>query len=280
MIMKIKKISINGKIYEPQNAKIDANDHALTRGVAAFETFRISNNRIFLFSEHISRLKKSLSALGVDWQIGPGELASWMAEISKCTGNEHDGQLRLMVTGGVKSPQTIIYLYQIDKFKASAITAKVSKDYHRQKPEYFTKTGFRIKTIDYAAYYMASAKNGDTKNELILLSPEGFVAETFTANIFWSKRGKIYTPPLALGILAGVTRAYIKRNFAVEEKLITESELESADEIWLSSSVKNLRPLSRINSVLKPGLEGSIFTKINDELIRNIAKQATDIHKL
>lgn len=277
--MKIKKISQDGRIYDPQHAKIQANDLALTRGVAVFETFRISNNRVFLYDEHVARLKNSLKALCINWQVDDKVLTNWIADIAKFIDPRHDGQIRITVTGGVERPQTLIYLHEIGKQKALECSAEVSKNYYRQIPEYFYQTGRRIKTIDYVASYMAGSMAGGKPMENVLLSPDGFVCETFMANIFWSKGNKVFTPPLSLGILPGVTRAYLREKFKVNEKLARESELEAADEIWLSSSVRNIRPLNRLNEAIKPGLNGAFYKKIIKTMESDINKKSRAINK-
>jgi branched-subunit amino acid aminotransferase/4-amino-4-deoxychorismate lyase len=85
-------------------------------------------------------------------------------------------------------------------------------------------------------------------NELLFCSPDGYVLEASTSNVFIVSNGVIQTPTLRSGILDGVTREQLllllnSQQFDFEEKDLTLDDIENAQEIWLTNSIKGFRPV-------------------------------------
>src|SRR6266478_5256380 len=88
-------------------------------------------------------------------------------------------------------------------------------------------------------------------DEVILLNERGEVAECTSANIFAAKGGEVWTPPLAAGCLPGITRELLLSEvrapgFRVTERVLTPQDLESADEVFITSTTRDLLPVSMI----------------------------------
>jgi 4-amino-4-deoxychorismate lyase len=277
--MNIEAVSINGKLFSPEEAKISAIDRGLMFAHGAFETFRISERSIFLHDEHFARLDKSLKALDISWTYDKNKHPGWIKDMSNKIPGDKDGRIRFCVTSGVngRQPNVIIYLTLIDKLKSSEKKARILKSITRHKPEYFNSTGFRIKSLEYSYLYLARKELQDESYEGILLSPENYVAEALTANIFWVKDGTIYTPPLSLGILAGTVRSWLMDNFDVEEKLAKQEELLQADEIFLTTGASYLISISQIDGVQKQGAAGSSFKEIYQLLTDRLPEKSIKI---
>ncbi|MEX2014648.1 MAG: aminotransferase class IV [Candidatus Saccharimonadales bacterium] len=277
--MNIEAVSINGELFSPEEAKISAIDRGLMFAHGAFETFRISEGKIFLYDEHFARLGKSLKALDINWAHDKYKHPRWVKDISAKIPAEKDGRIRFCVTSGIEDeqPNVIIYLTLIDKFSPTEKKAKILKSITRHKPEYFNATGFRIKSMDYSYLYLARQELGDESQEGILLNQEGYVSEALTANIFWIKDGKIYTPPLSLGILAGTVRGWLMDNFDVEEKLIKQDELLRADEVFLTTGASYLVGIGQVNYVKKQGINGPMYKNTYQLFIRGLPEKSTQI---
>lgn len=284
--MDIEKISINGKIYPTSSATVKATDHGLMYGVNAFESLRVHEGKAFLLEKHFDRLNKSLSGLGINWDDNRPKYYSWIADICDDLPKDKDAFVRFVVLAGSKvfwvaeeeydKPTVIIYRGNIPPFLPTAKKAVIVKSVNRNKPEYFAKTGFRIKTMDYVSARVAKleVKKSGKNLDGIMLTSEGFVAEGLTSNIFWFKEGKLYTPPLSTGILAGTMRSYIMENNHVEEVLAPAEELESAEEIIFTSGSSYLNPLSEINGHKKLGTEGPVFKSLYSQLQKDIEESS------
>lgn len=277
--MNVEAVSINGKLYSPEEAKVSAIDRGLMYAHGAFETFRITDGNIFLHDEHFARLNKSLKALDINWTYEKDKHLGWIKDLSAKIPPGKDGSIRFCVTSGIAGERSgvIIYLTIIDKFKPTEKRAQILKSVTRHKPEYFNLTGFRLKSLEYSYLYMARKELKDESQEGILLNPEGYVAEALTANIFWVKDGKIYTPPLALGILAGTVRGWVMDNFDTEEKLIKTEELLGADEIFLTTGASYLISISQLDGTQKEGIKGPVYEKIYVLLTEHLAKASNQL---
>lgn len=287
MNIKINKISLNGRISEPEQAGIDARDQGLMNGIGALETFRVSSGKVFLLEEHFDRLASSLKLLNISWPDERRQYVKWIEDIVKDVPAGSDARLRFMVTAKAEKASddnflasTTIYLSLIDEFAPQSETAKILSTIHRQLPEYLSLSGVRLKTPDYLSAALAQKELNGEAHKGILLTPNGYVAEALMANIFWTSAGQLYTPPLSLGILPGIIRSYLILKQKVREKLITVKELEEADEIFLTNSVNYIRPLSEINKISKPGIEGASFKRLYKNLESDIKNLSTDIHSL
>jgi branched-chain amino acid aminotransferase len=115
-------------------------------------------------------------------------------------------------------------------------------------------------------------------DEVILLNERQEVAECTSANIFAAKGGEVWTPPLTSGCLPGITRELLLAEahapgVRVSEKTLTPADLESADEVFISSTTRDLLPVSMIGARPIPNTGGarealqSAFSKYVDNYV-------------
>lgn len=267
------KLSING-----QACSISEIEQLGARG--AYESFRLHENKVFLLDEHFDRLKKSLAALGISWDDDRKKYHEWIADLFSDVPKDKDVFVRFSVTSRDGKTDVAIYGAYIDFFSPKPYEAVTLSKTRLDKPEYFEETGFRIKAADYIKGSMNIRESDglDEGIDGILLTPEGYVAEALTANVLWVKSGKLYTPPLDTGILAGTMRAYLMQGNEIAEVLAKPDELEKADEIILTSGASYLRPLGKINGIDKPGVNGSVFNKLYNELQKAIEDKSVALN--
>lgn len=267
--MNFEKFSINGL------KQTEATEKSFENIQGAFESFRVHKGRVFLLNEHFDRLKEGLEALDINWDDDRRKYHEWIKDICADLPKNKDAFVRLSAT----ESDVLIHVAYIDFFAPRAYKAEIINSPRLQLPEYFERTGFRIKSVDYINHNQAIRKSAGLDEEIagILLTPGGHVAEELRSNVFWTKDGKLFTPPLETGILAGTMRAYILKNHKIEETLANAETLESADEIVLTNGAGYLRPLSKINGKQKPGTNGTIFKKLYERLASDIEKYSTPL---
>lgn len=273
--MKVQRASVDGiEQLQPGSDEVVPD-----QANGAYEAFRVHEGRVFLLDEHFDRLKKSLGALAIDWDDERQRYGAWISELCDELPEGTDAFVRFVVTDSGSRPVTTIQTGYIRPFEPRSYRAVVLDQAQLANPEYFDEVGFRVKSANYIGERSDKQKSaGLSKNtEGILLTPEGYVAESLSANIFWVKEGRLYTPPLDTGILAGTMRAYIMKNNEVEEVLAQADVLYDADEIILTSGASYLRPLSEINDMKKPGARGSVFKEIYEKLIEDIDKYSKSL---
>ncbi len=237
--------SINGKLVKPDKAKISVYDNSLLYAEGLFETFLGVDERIIFAKEHLDRLERGAKVTGLRIPVTRKQIEVWMKRALKAYPAKVK-QLRLTVTSGDSArwrgkssdPQVIILVgpHQLPSRPSRLIVSPFRVD----EESVFR----RIKTISYAiqaaALRIAKQKKYD---DAIMLNESGYVAEVTSANIFWVKKGVVYTPPLDAGCLEGTTREVMLREtrklkLNLVEQHATLKQLLAADEIFISSSTR------------------------------------------
>lgn len=277
----MKKIvtSINGRIVGGKEARISVYDNALLYAEGLFETFLTIGDRLAFPKEHFMRLRQGARLLGLKLPVSESKLISWLKKIARA----HPARLkrlRLTITGGESAVWTgqrgnsqVICSAVEHKFDNSPLKLYAPESKIDERLVFN-----RIKTISYGAKAAALREAQKNKcDDALLVNSSGNISELTSANIFWTKNNKIYTPPVTAGCLEGVTRKIIlkeaKRNrWQIIEKNCSLKELKSADEVFSSSSVRLVRAVGEIRAKnYKAKFEAApmseiIFTRIREIL--------------
>jgi len=245
--------SINGRRVSETGARISVFDNALLYAEGLFETFLAIDDHIVFLDEHLDRLFKGASVIDLRIPVTRRTLARWM----KATVTAHPDRvkkLRLTITSGEASrwvgvqgkPQVILsaspHELPSDPFRLEVSDWKVDQD----------SIFRRIKTISYAIHAAALKQARQSGyDDALLINEKNEVAEVTSANIFWVKKGRIYTPPLSAGCLEGITRERVlKEARKVRLRIVEKSErlaaMLKAEEVFISSSLKLVIGVSEI----------------------------------
>ncbi len=253
---------IDGKYVKENEAVVSVNDMVVLRGYGAFDFLRTYGGRPFFLSDHIRRLQNSTGMLGLHFPWSLDEVT----EIVLNTMRKNDHQeynIRIVVTGGV-SPDGIT------PHDNSSLIVMVT-DIHRMQPELYSDGAAIIttrveryapeaKSTTYLPAILA-LRNARLKGavESVYVDRRNRLLEGTTSNLFLFTGGKLVTP--GAGILPGVTRKVLldvlKEAFDIEIRDIHAEELERVDEVFLSSSNKEVMPVTRIDDrVIADGKPG------------------------
>jgi branched-chain amino acid aminotransferase len=249
------RININGVITPPEDAKISVLDHGLLFGDSIYETLRTYGGKPFLFSRHFTRLDHS--AKGIDLEL-PWEKLKILEEIRRTllTG---ESRVRLIITRGIgeisagtetcTGPAVIIIVVPLIAPPESIYTQGVDvviSSVRRSQRFADIKTGSLIHQV--LARREANSKGA---YEAILLTPDGRISDGITSNIYLVRDGKLLTPGLDAGIVAGITRSVIldlaeRIGLQVVEGVLDPAEIEKADEMFLTSTTREVVPVVRV----------------------------------
>jgi branched-chain amino acid aminotransferase len=282
------KVWIDGQFYEKDDAKVSVFDHAVLYGDGVFEGIRAYNGRIFRLDEHLDRLWNSAKAILLDIPMTKADMTEILCEAIRTNGL-HDAYIRVLVTRGKgdlgldmrKCPKAtvIVIADKIQLFAAEVydrgLTLMVSH-LRRMSPEQLSPT---IKSLNYLNNILARAEAARAdSDEAILLNQQGYVAECSGDNIFFIRDGKIFTPPVWVGILEGITRNVAMRlgreklGMEVIEEVFTVPELYRADEVFVTGTGAEIIGVVRINGrTIANGKPGPITKKLI-EAFREYAK--------
>ncbi|MFN3660466.1 MAG: branched-chain-amino-acid transaminase, partial [Brevinematales bacterium] len=214
-----KYVYLNGELVPQQEAKISVFDHGVLYGDGVFEGIRAYNRRIFKLDEHVERLYNSAKIIMLDIPISQDEFKK--AIISVCKANDIvDGYIRPVVTRGAGTLGLSPWLCSRPNIFVIADTIKLYPDEYYEKGLPIVTVPTRrnlaeavnpiVKSLNYLNNILAKieAKNAGAE-EAIMINQDGYVAECTGDNIFMIKKGVLYTPPVYMGVLPGITRATV-----------------------------------------------------------------------
>lgn len=275
-------IYLNGEFIRQEDARISPFDHGYLYGVGLFETFRTYDGHPFLLDDHLMRLQNGLNNLKINLQLKGEEVKGIINHL--LTLNElRDAYIRLNVSAGegeiglpsgdYMKPNVLLFMKPIPAFprEKEAVILKTP----RNTPE----GEYRLKSHHFLNNINAKREIGNNPIlEGIFLTKEGFLAEGITSNLFWIKKNIIYTPALETGILNGITRQFIlkiaeKLSLETVEGLFYQKDLEGCDEAFITNSIQEIIPLTKINHVNLPG-KGCPLTTVLMENYKSFIGQA------
>jgi branched-chain amino acid aminotransferase len=233
----------NHKIIRAEKSFLSAVSSAALYGKGIFTTVAIYRAKPFLWEKHWRRLTANAEKIGVDLSRFPEEaVKNSLAEIvlknnfanARARITFFDETASAIWTGAPKVDDKTTFLIQTADFRPPPRNFRLAVSpfpVNSKSPLAGVKSCNYLENI--LALEDAKASGFD---EAVRLNERGEIASAATANVFWTKNDKIFTPDLATGCLAGTTRALILENFAVEETKANLAEFEDADEIFLASA--------------------------------------------
>jgi len=268
------KIWLDGRIVDPEDAKITVFDHGLLYGDGVFEGIRVYSGRVFEHEAHIDRLYESAKAIRLGISMSKTELISAVTE-TVAAGEIADGYVRLVITRGVGTLGLNPFVCQ----KSSII---IIADSIQLYPEELYEKGMKVvsantvrnhplaippqaKTLNYLNNILAKIEALDSGvPEVIMYNHEGFVAEASGDNVLIVKNGIIHAPPAEAGALPGITRGIIiklarEENIPVVEKNLTRFDLYVADEFFLTGTAAEIIGIVEIDKrIIGEGRPGPV----------------------
>jgi branched-chain amino acid aminotransferase len=240
---------LDGRLLDADDARVTVFDHGITVGDGVFETMRTAPEPgsgrwvPFAVGRHLRRLHRSLAGLGLALDRSDDELRDALQSVADHIGGP--GRVRLTVTGGAGPlgsgrsdvPLTVIVAGSgIDGWPETG--ACVTVPWTRN--EHSAVAG--LKTTSYAENVVALARaKAQDAEEAIFANTAGELCEGTGSNVFVVLEGRVRTPPLSSGCLAGVTRELVCELVDVEEVDLPLDVLGDADEVFLTSSTRDVQ---------------------------------------
>jgi aminodeoxychorismate lyase len=241
-------VFLNGQFVSESQAVVSVFDRAFLYGDGLFETMRVANGRVFRWSQHLHRLQRGAEFLGLKLpSTGETLLASARELIQR--NQLSDALLRLTVSRGVGlrgySPKGADRPTLVMSLHPYASPATTPVHWQAQLASIRLPAGealAQFKTCNKLAQILARAEaEANDADEALLLNTAGHVVEGASGNLFWVRDGEVCTPPLASGVLAGVTRQVVLElcpalQLTWREANVTPESLRAADGAFLSLS--------------------------------------------
>jgi branched-chain amino acid aminotransferase len=257
------KLWLDGGLQDSESARVSVFDHGLTVGDGIFETVKAVEGRTFALTRHLDRLTRSARGLGLP-DPDLDEVRRACAAVLEANPMPL-GRLRITYTGGhgplgsdrgEHGPTLVVALGEVGRRPDS--TAVVTVPWTRN--ERGALTG--LKTTSYAENVLALARaHRDGASEALFGNTVGRLCEGTGSNVFVVLDGEIHTPPLASGCLAGITRALVVEWTGAKETDLPLDVLDRADEVFLTSTLRDVQAVHRVDGRELPGTAGPVTAK-------------------
>jgi branched-chain amino acid aminotransferase len=272
-------VSINGNIVTPDQAKISIFDRSFLFGDSVYEVTKSKNAKLEYVDQHLARLENSANLLDIPFRGLRDKIKNDLLSLNKRL-NIPRAYFRIVISRGLSYSCNI---GKTDTGPSIVIIAKPLAEY----PKEWYSVGVDIMVSKYRRNHHRcldpNAKSGNYLNNILalneakrngyydslMLNLDNKIAECTTSNIWLVKEGELYTPESESGLLKGITRSIILKiaadsNIKVNLRPVTLRQLESADELFLSSSTKEIIP---IKSVMTSNLSNFKIGKITKTIM-------------
>jgi branched-chain amino acid aminotransferase len=285
-------VNLDGRIVPPAEATVSVFDRGFLYGDSVYEVIRTYGLRPFELAAHLTRLAGSAARIGLELPWDAARTAREIAiTIDASRGGDEDDPagapwnvreryVRVMMTRGAGElgidpalavdPRAILIVRPLHGPPHAAYQEGVKAHVagvQRISPQAMdpaAKTGNYLNSV--LAVREARAVGA---YEALLLDRDGFVTEGSTSNVFCVRGGRLETPPLAIGILEGVTRGVVlalAREVGIEvvEARLRPEELATADEVFITSTVRELLPVTVLGDrVVGRGVPGPMYARLH-----------------
>jgi branched-chain amino acid aminotransferase len=258
-------VYINGKLVSAEEARISVFDAAYLYGEGLFETLAAIHGKVLFFDKHIKRLYSSAKKLKIPAPLSTKKLKSEVYRTLKAN-NLTNAYIRIGLSAeeedvgarirSLKDVNLVIFTKPVDPYPPHLYT-KGARLILIRSVQNDSRNIAGLKSTNYLSKVIARreiAKRG--ADEGILLNAEGRITECAGSNLFIVKKGKLMTPPLKEGLLPGITRQVLldlarKKKILCIEKPLTVKDLKTADEIFITSTLKGVLPVRKFEQSLK-----------------------------
>jgi branched-chain amino acid aminotransferase len=259
-------VYVNGTIAPADQAVVPVYDHGFVYGEGVYETLRTYNRVPFLYDRHMRRLRQSSERLLLDVPFDDATLLKWIDQTVEAAGDlGHPGEayIRILLTRGVgdlnydpkstPQPTTVIIVKPFEPPAARVFNDGIRislVDMLRNHPKSVNPLIKSNNLLNNALAMQAAYRAG--AEEALMCNFRGELTECSQANFFMVRDGAALTPKSEAGLLEGVTRAFIfelgrELGIDVREETLLPNDLESADEMFITSTTRELSPVVNVD---------------------------------
>ncbi len=269
---------IDGGVVPLAAARLPLTDRGFLFADSIFDTVRTYGGRPFLLGDHLDRLRASAAAVFLPVPWSDSELVAIANELLA----RHPGEasLRIMITRGdggsglalpePQRPRLVVLCRPLHPPDASAYREGVSVVRPPGGQAKASGVPSHVKSGSYLANVLALREARQRGGfEALLLAADGSWSEATTSNLFVVRDGALRTPGLADDILPGITRALVLEvaaslGIAATEGAVGDADLLGADELFLTSSIKEVLPVTRVDDLpVGAGVPGPVTQRIS-----------------
>jgi len=279
-------VHLDGELVPDDEATVSIHDRGFRFGDAAVETVRVYGGSLFRWADHAERLRGTCDRIALDHGLDDEELRSRVRETVEAN-DLTDARVRLSISRGVDDgdltppetvdPTVVVTAAELPRGgvegsptwdgPATLQTVKTRHVSDRAVPA-------RAKTHNYMNRILARIEIRSTgADEALVLDHEGHVTEGTTSNLFFVADDALRTPTLDGPVLPGVTRSVVlelarEEGLPVEEGWFTPDDVRSADEVFVTSTTREIRPVDAVDGIdVDVGPVTTLLSRLYDERV-------------
>ncbi|MCA1583964.1 MAG: aminotransferase class IV [Acidobacteria bacterium] len=290
-------VNVNGRMASGADAVIPVFDHGFLYGEGIYETLRTYHGEPFLFDRHMQRLRASAAMLLLDVPFTDDELLTRSIDTMAAAALGHmpdgsiaDAYIRILLTRGVgeltydpvatPTPSLIVIVKPLPETPAHQYQHGVKVvlvELIRNHPRSVNPLIKSNNLLNNALAMQEAIRRGGVEG--VFRNYRGELSECSQSNLFIVKSGRVLTPALDSGLLAGITRAFVFEIGAglgvrVEEATLVDEDLLTADEAFFTSTTKELLPITRVDdTTIGTGTPGPVTRR----LLAEYRKRASEL---
>lgn len=280
-------VILNGQVTDPAAAAISVYDRGFLYGDSVFETIRAYGGKPFALGEHLARLERSAERVFIPLPVPLDTIAAEVL-LGLSLSQHTETFVRVMITRGTgplgldpdlaEKPSRIVLVEPFAPPSSQAYENGIEAILVRAARAADATPAAGAKVANYLTSLLAireARQRGAV--EAFIVDARGSVLEGTTSNVFVVKGGEVVTPPENAGILAGITRAHVLRTaeeVGVKTTLrdVREAELFDADELFISSTLREILPVVRLDGrPIAGGRPGPVTRRLHEAFRKYVA---------
>jgi branched-chain amino acid aminotransferase len=281
-------VCVDGELRAARDARVSVFDRGFLYGDSAFEVMRTYRRIPFRQGEHLQRLRTSCERIMLRLSVGDEALARDIARTIDASSLD-ECNVRVMVTRGIGplgldltqalDPSVLIFATPLHPPPSAAYEDGVAVGLVHAARATDGTAAQGAKTSNYLGAVLALHQVRERGcHEALIVGPHGEVIEGATSNVFAVRAGGLITPPIEAGILAGITRRTVielaaQLSMAVQETQLHPSDLYRADEVFITSTVREIVPVVRVDDIaIGAGRPGPITRRVRAAYLEETAR--------
>jgi D-alanine transaminase len=281
-------VYLNGEFMPLDKARVPVLDRGFIFGDGVYEVIPVYSRRPFRLPQHLQRLGRSLDAIRLANPLGDGEWTRLIGDIIARNAGD-DQSVYLQVTRGVaKRDHAFPKDVKPTVFVMSGPLVTPARELVENGVPCITGTDYRwlkcdVKSVSLLGNCLLRQSAADAGAAEIVLFRNGHLTEASASTVFVIRNGTLLSPPKTHLILPGITYDVVLELAAatgipIELRAVPEAEVRSADELWLTSSTREVQAIASLDG--KPvgtGKPGPVFRKLYQafqEFKRKVMRQA------
>lgn len=255
-------VYLNGNIVRAKEAFISVFDHGFLYGDGVYETLRVYDGVVFMLDEHLARLFRSASLIGLSIPLDVNHLKVAIYE-ALMANRLKSAYVRITVSRGkgaigldpdlCPEPTLVIFVQEFKSYPRAYYTEGLHLIIAKTRRNHRKAINPQIKSLNFLNNILAKMEaKKERAHEAIMMNVRGELTEGTISNFFFCRGRNLCTPSVDCGILDGITRGIVlelarSEGIQVSEGRFTRKDLASAEEVFITNTTMEVMPVSRVD---------------------------------